>query len=157
MNEMSNTFLKIWLILWVIGLPLIHIHPEADHAHGMPGHQHGGTFHTVLSGNPACAYEGHQHHHDSFSPGESFGTLDSPSHPSHGVEHSTYDFSVLNLSIDPIHEGNVSNSTSAAVGACETETPGSSFVSRTDSSPPEIPFSILPKNLSPRAPPILLV
>ena len=154
---MPNTFLRIWLILWVGLLPLVHIHPETDHAHGMTGHVHGGTFHTILSTTPICAYENHQHHHDSFSPGEPFGTSDSPIHAAHGLEHSTYGFSVLNPATDPIFEGSVSFSTSDVVVACETEIPSLSRVSTIDSSPPETSFSASTYILSPRGPPILSV
>jgi len=154
---MTNTFLKVWLVLWVITLPLVHIHPEADHAHGMSGHVHGGTYHTVLSTTPICAYEDHQHHHDSFSPGEPFGTSDSSSHLPHGFEHATYSFSVLNSSIDPILEGSASYSTCDAVSACETETPRLSFVSVIDTSPPARSFLVLTNTLSARGPPFLSV
>ena len=154
---MAKIFLRVWLILWVGILPLVHIHPEADHAHGISGHAHGGTYHTVLSTAPICAYEDHQHHHDSFSPGEPFGTPDSSSHLPHGLEHSTYSFSVLNSSIDPILEGSGSYSTCDAVLACETETPRLSFVSAIDTSPPARPFSVLTHTLSARGPPFLSV
>lgn len=154
---MINTFLKVWLVLWVITLPLVHIHPEADHAHGMSGHVHGGTYHTVLSTTPICAYEDHQHHHNSFSPGEPFGAPDSSSHLPHGLEHSTYSFSVLNSSIDPILEGSLSDSTCDAVSARETETPRLSFVSVIDTSPPARPFWVLTNTLSARGPPFLSV
>ncbi len=157
MKELPNTFLRVWLIFWVITLPLVHIHPEADHAHGMSGHAHGGTYHTVLSTTPICAYEDHQHHHDSFSPGEPFGTSDSSTHLPHGLEHSAYSFSVINSSIDPILEGSASYPTSDVVVACETETPKLSFVSAIDTSPPATPFSNLTNTLSPRAPPVLFV
>lgn len=94
---MPRVFLRVWLVVWVMTLPFVHIHPEADHAHGMPGHMHGGTFHTVLSSTPICAYEDHHHPH-SFAPGEAFGTPHSSSHP--GLEHFTWSFSVLAPSID---------------------------------------------------------
>ena len=154
---MAKTFLRLWLIFWVVTLPLVHIHPEADHAHGMPGHVHGGTFHTVLSSTPTCAYEDHQHHHGSFSSEEAFPSSDSPIHPPHGLEHSTLTFSVLSSSIDPILEGSVSFPTSDVVVACETEMPNVSFVSAIDASTPATPFSILANTLTPRAPPILSV
>lgn len=36
-------------------MPLVHVHPEADQRHGLPGHVHGGTFHTVFSPELSCA------------------------------------------------------------------------------------------------------
>lgn len=112
MKRGPQTLFRIWLILWVIGLPLIHIHPEADHAHGMDGHVHGGTFHTILSSKPICAYAEHRHHHESLLPGESFGNSESSSHVHHGLEHSTYNFTVLNSTIDPTQDETISYPTS---------------------------------------------
>ena len=160
MSETARTFLKVWLIVWVIALPLVHIHPEADHAHGIPGHVHGGTYHTVLSNTPICAYEGHQHHHNSFSSGETFGTTgtsEPPLHPPHGLEHSTLTFSVLNSSIDPILEGMVSDSPSVGVLTGELQRPVVYVVSRNDNSPVKSSLLIVAYSLAPRAPPILLV
>ena len=39
----------LWLILWMLAIPLIHVHPDADHRHGIADHVHGGVFHTVFS------------------------------------------------------------------------------------------------------------
>lgn len=150
-----NAFLLGWLVIWVLWLPLVHIHPEADHAHGMSGHVHGGTFHTVLSSEPICAYEDHQHHHESFLPGEPFGTPDSSSHLPHGLEHSTYSFSVLTSSIDPIHEEQATNFTSDAVAVREAEARWFSCVSTMGLSSPNTAFSVVTHPSSPRAPPVL--
>lgn len=154
---MGITFFRVWLVFWVVTLPLVHIHPEADHAHGMSGHVHGGTYHTDFASTPICAYQDHRHHHDSFSQGEPFGTPDSPSHPPHGLEHSTYSFSVLNSSIDPNLEGSASYSICDALVASEADTPSLSAVFALDISPPVTPFLISTNTLSPRGPPILSV
>lgn len=45
----------LWLGAWLCVMPLVHVHPEADHRHGLPGHVHGGTFHTIFSPELACA------------------------------------------------------------------------------------------------------
>lgn len=45
----------LWLVAWLSVMPLVHVHPEADHRHGLPGHVHGGTFHTILSPELPCA------------------------------------------------------------------------------------------------------
>jgi len=149
---MRKTLLRVWLVMWVITLPLVHIHPEADHAHGMPGHVHGGTYHMLLSGTPICAYQDHQHHHDSFSAGEAFGPTHTPSHQSHGFEHSTYEFSILNSSIDLQLEKAEFLNDGVVIYAL-----GVPCVSTPDISPRKSLFSILPKILSPRAPPVLLM
>ncbi len=150
MKDMRNRLLRVWLILWVVTLPFIHIHPEADHAHGMQGHLHGGTFHTVLSGTPICAYHDHQHHHDSFSSGETFGVTHTSSHQSHGFEHSMYGFSVLNASIDCQWEKSEFLNDGVVIYALDVF-----CVSMPDVSLRKSLFSILPENFSPRAPPVL--
>ncbi|WP_455389640.1 hypothetical protein [Petrachloros mirabilis] len=38
----------VWLILWMLVIPLIHVHPDGDH-HGIADHVHGGVFHSVFS------------------------------------------------------------------------------------------------------------
>lgn len=157
-NTHRHIVFRAWLICWVMALPLIHIHPEADHAHGMPGHDHGGTYHTILSDTPICAYENHQHHHDSFSPGEHPEIPDSTPHPLHGVEHSTYEFSVFNSSIDPILKASASNFPCDEVLATETNRAGIAYGSGTEISSRATPRSVfIIKPFSPRGPPILLV
>jgi hypothetical protein len=53
----------VWLILWMLVVPLIHVHPDADH-HGIPNHVHGGVFHTVFSQDLDGEYGHHGHEHD---------------------------------------------------------------------------------------------
>lgn len=50
----------LWLILWILAIPLIHVHPDAEH-HGLAGHDHGGVLHTVFSQDLDGEY-GHQTH-----------------------------------------------------------------------------------------------
>ncbi|MDX2347680.1 MAG: hypothetical protein QNK38_02370, partial [Nitrospirota bacterium] len=106
---MRNTFVQLWLIVWVITLPLVHIHPDADHAHGMSGHVHGGTYHTILLNTPVSDHQDHeQHQHDDFfSPGHTSVPSQFPSHPLHGFEETTYGFSVIKPSIDSASEKSV--------------------------------------------------
>lgn len=51
-----------WASLWMLAVPLFHVHPDADHLHGHAGHLHGGTMHTVMSPDLECEVE----HHRSF-------------------------------------------------------------------------------------------
>ncbi len=51
-----RTVIPAWLMLWMVAVPLVHVHPEADHRHGNSGHVHGGTIHTVLSPDLECEY-----------------------------------------------------------------------------------------------------
>ena len=53
-----------WLILWMLAIPLIHVHPDADEHHGTAGHDHGGVFHTVFSQDLDGEYGHHAHAHD---------------------------------------------------------------------------------------------
>jgi hypothetical protein len=46
-----HNLLRAWTILWLIAIPLFHIHPESDPHHGQAGHVHSGTVHTVFSGD----------------------------------------------------------------------------------------------------------
>ena len=43
--------LRAWAILWLVAIPLFHIHPEIDPHHGQTGHVHLATVHTVFSGD----------------------------------------------------------------------------------------------------------
>ena len=157
MQDMSKTLLRLWLVLWVITLPLIHIHPEADHAHGMSGHLHGGTFHTILLNTPVSAHQDHeQHHHDGFFfLGDGFESSQPPLHPSHGFEEATYGFSVIKPSIDL--ESEKSEFPNDGVVTYNVESLNVPYVSKPDVSVRKRLFSILPKTLSPRAPPVLTI
>ena len=44
-----QTILRVWIILWVLAVPLFHVHPDTVHQHGAAGHVHGGMVHTVFS------------------------------------------------------------------------------------------------------------
>ena len=41
--------LRAWAVLWLLALPLFHIHPETDPHHGEAGHIHAAAVHTVFS------------------------------------------------------------------------------------------------------------
>lgn len=44
-----HIMLRAWIMIWMLAVPLFHVHPEADQHHGEAGHIHGGTVHTVFS------------------------------------------------------------------------------------------------------------
>lgn len=50
----------IWASLWMLAVPLFHVHPEVDHHHGDVGHVHGGTVHTVWSPDLDCEFNNHE-------------------------------------------------------------------------------------------------
>lgn len=49
----------LWVMLWMVVIPLIHIHPETDHHHGDAGYTHSGIAHTVFSSDLPCEYAAH--------------------------------------------------------------------------------------------------
>ena len=46
-----DRILRGWVVLWLLALPLFHIHPETDPHHGEAGHVHAVSVHTVFSGD----------------------------------------------------------------------------------------------------------
>ena len=156
---MSKTLLRLWLVIWVISLPLVHIHPEADHAHGMSGHVHGGAYHSILVNTPVHAHQGYdqeEHHHDGFFLlGDEFESSQSPLHPFHGFEEATYGFSVIKPSIDP--ESEKSEFPNDFVSTDNVEPSSTPLFPRENFAPLKRLVSTLPKTNSPRAPPILSI
>jgi hypothetical protein len=53
----SRLMVLAWTSLWMLAVPLFHVHPEADHRHGEVGHVHGGTVHTVWSPDLDCEFD----------------------------------------------------------------------------------------------------
>jgi len=53
--------LYVWIIAWLLAVPLVHMHPETEQHHGEVGHIHGGTFHSVFSGDLDGEFAPHEH------------------------------------------------------------------------------------------------
>lgn len=87
-----------WAALWMLAAPLVHIHPEADHRHGDPGHVHGGTFHTVFSPDLSCEFASYDH--APVAATETRCPLHLIAHPFHGAEHFEIDL-ILASSAEP--------------------------------------------------------
>ena len=87
-----------WLSLWILAVPLFHIHPEADHRHGTGNHAHGGTVHTVFSPDLHCEYAAHGQ--ETGPPGEASGSLAVVSQATHALNHPEIGFSLLASSAD---------------------------------------------------------
>jgi hypothetical protein len=159
MKDMHKTLLRIWLVLWVLTLPLVHIHPEVDHAHGMSGHVHGGTYHSILVNTPVHAHQGYdqeEHHHDGFFALEGHrGSEQDPLYPFHGFEEATYGFSVIKPTI--VLESEKSQVTHDVVVAEPVEVFTTFGISKPNLTIPKQFFSLLPEILSPRAPPVLSI
>ncbi|MGV7227260.1 MAG: hypothetical protein ACQ9IQ_01250 [Nitrospirales bacterium] len=159
MKAIQKKLLRLWLVIWVITLPLIHIHPEVDHAHGMSGHVHGGTYHSILVNTPVHAHQGYdqeKHHHDGFFfVGDGFESTQAPLHASHGFEETTYDFSIIKPSI--ILESEKSEVPHDVVVPDRVEPWSLTGIATLNVTPKKRRFSILPSTLSARAPPVLLI
>ena len=87
-----------WAALWMLAAPLVHVHPEADHRHGDPGHVHGGTVHTVFSPDLSCEFS--HYDHAPVAATESSCPLHLIAQPLHGAEHLEIDL-VLASSAKP--------------------------------------------------------
>lgn len=85
----SRVMVLVWASLWMLAVPLIHTHPEADHRHGAADHRHGGTVHTVFSPDLPCEFL--IYNHASVADDESRCPLHLIAHPAHGAEHLEVD------------------------------------------------------------------
>ena len=54
-----------WLVVWMLLVPLIHIHPEIAHSHGAHEHIHGSQYHSVFSDDQSQEF--HKHFHSAHS------------------------------------------------------------------------------------------
>jgi hypothetical protein len=77
--------LPVWLSFWMLAVPLVHVHPDADHRHGTSDHLHGGTVHTVFSKDLTCEFSAHDH--SSLTADESHHPFHFVAYPRHGLEH----------------------------------------------------------------------
>ena len=159
MKVMYKTVLRIWLVIWVLTLPLVHIHPEADHAHAKSGHVHGGTYHSILVNTPVHAQQGYdqeEHHHDGFFfAGDGSESTQPPLHTPHGFEEAMYGFSLIKPSITL--ESEKSQVSHDLVVATIVEPLRLTCVSKPNLTPKKTLVSLLPEILSPRAPPVLSI
>ena len=94
----SRIVLLVWVSLWMLMVPLFHVHPEADHRHGDASHVHGGTVHTVFSPDLECEFT--ETVHDSTCPESAHQHLQANAHFGHALNHAELDFSLLPVPID---------------------------------------------------------
>ena len=85
----------VWLALWLVAIPLVHIHPEADHAHGSQKHQHGGLVHSVFSKDLACEFHDHSTHDFFWLEKDLSGFLHCEHANAHLLNHDEIGFSYL--------------------------------------------------------------
>ncbi len=166
MKRWAKTILRVWLISWVMTLPLVHAHPEADHSHGIPGHAHGGAYHTVVACGWFC--DGHdqqplshhqsEHHHAQYYEeflltGKFSEHSHSPPQVPHDFEHTTFEFSALKSWADEDSEG-PTISFAGLVPSHQIKL-GLHPASSTDAFSLQKFFALLWHVRSPRAPPLL--
>lgn len=95
----SDSMLRAWVIVWMLAVPLFHVHPEADHHHGEAGHVHGGTVHTVFSPDLDGEFDDNQHATDGFGHTTANHVAVS-GHPAHALEYAELGFSFVSDSTD---------------------------------------------------------
>ncbi len=86
----AQRIIMIWLAAWMLAVPLVHVHPEADHQHGQASHFHGGTLHSVFSSDLPCEYQA----------GARSDTPYTASQSAHEFDHPEVGFSLLTSSPD---------------------------------------------------------
>jgi hypothetical protein len=131
-------------------VPLFHVHPEADHAHGGERHVHGGTIHTVFSQDLECEYVDDAH--DSTCPDVAHQHLQSLVHSGHGLNHPEIQFSLLTVSVDrPLPKPGITVS-----GLPVVERPMAQLAVVVDAFPPDSSHTVLflSTALPLRAPPV---
>lgn len=92
-----------WTALWMLAVPFVHIHPEADHRHGAADHRHGGTVHTVFSPDLSCEFS--HYDHAPVAAEESHCPLHLIAQPLHGAEHLEIDFVLASSSGPQVGKG----------------------------------------------------
>src|SRR5215475_9466892 len=84
----------MWASVWMLAVPMFHVHPEAVHRHGEARHVHGGTVHTVLSSDLEDEFGSHSEVDGSGKTvHDSAGVSVRHPHPLH--EHPEFGFSLL--------------------------------------------------------------
>jgi len=140
----------VWVSLWMLAAPLVHIHPEADHRHGAADHRHGGTVHTVFSPDLPCEFS--IYNHASVADDESRCPLYLVAQPPHGAEHLEIDL-VLASSAEP----QVGKGTALDVAAHSSHAPPPARLHAVWQLQPSPSLTnlFLTTSLSSRAPPIV--
>ncbi|TAL09430.1 MAG: hypothetical protein EPO02_10130 [Nitrospirae bacterium] len=132
----------VWLSAWVLAVPLVHVHPEADHQHGQASHIHGGITHSVFSADLPCEYH-------AGSPG---GASHIASPLAHEFDHPEIGFSLLTSSPDR-SAGKPAFFSSLSEATVTVPVELSSIFLGAD--PADSDVSVVPLTcLSPRAPPV---
>lgn len=133
----------LWVMLWMVAIPLVHIHPETDHRHGDIGHTHGGVAHTVFSSDLPCEYAAHP---------ASAATIASISHVAHDLGHPEIGFSLAVSGDRYLGKAAVTETLASATPPPWPQPIGSVRSDQFRDTPPSV---LLLANRSSRAPPRL--
>lgn len=140
----------MWASVWMLAVPLVHVHPEADHHHGEPGHVHGGTVHTVFSPDLNCEFSVHDH---ASVAGDEFSCpLHLVAYPPHGFEHLEIDFVLASSAGPKIGKG---TALEVAAHSFHANPPARTHVDYQPQPSPSLTNLLLTTSLSSRAPPLV--
>lgn len=59
-HRLPPILIRVWAVLWVLSIPLFHVHPEPAEHSGHDGAIHSGTVHTVFSGDLDGEFDIHE-------------------------------------------------------------------------------------------------
>src|SRR5690348_1478484 len=94
----SRVVLLSWASLWMLLVPLVHVHPEVEHNHGDPGHVHHAVTHTVFSAPLECEYPSEV---DDFCPSGTHQHVQFNGHHGHSFSHPEIEFALAASSATP--------------------------------------------------------
>jgi hypothetical protein len=87
-HRLAPMIIRVWAMLWVLSVPLFHVHPEFAERSGHDGALRSGTVHTVFSGDLDGEFDIHE--------ASTHSAADKSAHLSHAwFEHSELGFSLL--------------------------------------------------------------
>lgn len=87
-HRLPPLLIRVWVILWVLSVPLFHVHPEFAERSGHDGALRSGTVHTVFSADLDGEFDTHE--------ASTRSAADKSVHLSHSwLEHSELGFSLL--------------------------------------------------------------
>ncbi|MDI3461543.1 MAG: hypothetical protein OJF50_000364 [Nitrospira sp.] len=97
-SSWSRMALLAWVTVWMLFVPLVHVHPEVEHNHGDPGHVHHAVTHTVFSAPLECEYPAQ---HDNTCPSGTHQHVQSIGHHGHTFTHPEIEYSLVAPSAAP--------------------------------------------------------
>ena len=144
----------VWASLWVLAVPLFHVHPEADHRHGDTDHIHGGIVHLAWSPDLDCEFDGHRQADQSEQ--SAHRGSDNVAQFSHlGDSHAEFSLSLLSDSTDRKSARQFVTQALEVSPAVDSGETGSVRLERNTTPLP--PSTLFSHAIVPRAPPLGLV